>query len=190
MKETKKSETSRKEKQHFQLYLKGYGIDIGAGDDILVVENGSVDNWDLQNGDAQYMVGVDDNKYDFVYSSHCLEHMRSVEETLANWIRILKPRGYLYFTVPEYVLYEKMRFPSVYNPDHKNTFSVYITRKQTKRANHFHVNDMIMMLSQLNCINVDYELEDESFDYNVGPDIDQTRGNAQAQVLFIAQKKA
>jgi ubiquinone/menaquinone biosynthesis C-methylase UbiE len=189
MKETLKSKPFRTVKNHFELYLNGYGIDIGAGDDILEVEEGRVDAWDLEHGDAQYMVGVNDNTYDFVYSSHCLEHMKDVEESLKNWFRILKPYGHLYFTVPEYVLYEKLRFPSIYNPDHKNSFSYYITRQKTKRLNHYHVNDMITIIEKLNCTFVLCDLEDKNFDYNIGPDVDQTRLDAQAQLLFVARKK-
>jgi ubiquinone/menaquinone biosynthesis C-methylase UbiE len=188
MKETLKSKPYRTVKNHFELYLNGYGIDIGAGDDILEIKEGKVDAWDLEHGDAQYMLGVNDNTYDFVYSSHCLEHMVDVEQTLSNWIRILKPKGYLYFTVPEYVLYEKMRFPSIYNTDHKNSFSIFITRLQTKRFNHYYVNDMIAIIEKLSCKFILYSLEDENFDYNIGPDVDQTRKNAQAQLLFVAQK--
>lgn len=188
MKETLKSKPYRTIKNHFKSYLNGYGIDIGAGDDILEVENGKVDAWDIQNGDAQHMIGINDNTYDFVYSSHCLEHMRSVEESLKNWIRILKPKGYLYITVPDYILYEKLRFPSVYNTDHKNTFSIYLNRIKVKRDNHYHSHDIIDIFTKLNCKNITACLEDENFNYSLGPDIDQTRGNVQAQILFIAQK--
>jgi ubiquinone/menaquinone biosynthesis C-methylase UbiE len=34
------------------------------------------------------MAGVVDGSVDFVHSSHCLEHMVDVRETLKNWIRI------------------------------------------------------------------------------------------------------
>lgn len=188
MKETLKSKIYREQKNHFDLYLNGYGIDIGAGDDLLEIKNGKVDRWDLQNGDAQYLTGIQNEKYDFVYSSHCLEHMHDVEQSLMNWIRVLKPNGYLYATVPDYILYEKLRFPSIYNPDHKNSFSIYLTREKIKRNNHYHSDDIKDILTKLNCKTITIVLEDENFDYSIGPDIDQTRGNAQAQILFIAQK--
>jgi hypothetical protein len=72
--------------------------------------------------------------------------------------------------------------------DHKNTFSLYITREQTKRSNHYHTEDIKSIFEQLNIKLITANLEDNNFDYNVGPDIDQTRGNAQAQILFIGEK--
>jgi len=189
MKETAKAKKFREEQGHFDLYLKGYGIDIGAGDDLLEIKEGKTEEWDLYQGDAQYMIGIEDQIYDFVYSSHCLEHMKDVEITLTNWLRILKTGGYLYFTVPDYVLYEKMRFPSIYNPDHKQTFSCgHINRKQVNRTNHYHVTDIEALLKKMNAQLVLWQIEDNSYDYNIGPDVDQTRGSAQAQLLFVAKK--
>ena len=87
-----------------------------------------------------------------------------------------------------YILYEKLRFPSVYNPDHKNSFSIYLNRNKVKRHNHYHSDDIKDILIKFNCKIITIELEDENFDYNLGPDVDQTMGNAQAQILYIAQK--
>lgn len=188
MRETSKSKEFREQQGHFDSYLKGYGIDIGAGDDVLEIKEGHVDKWDLDQGDAQQMPGVEHDKYDFVYSSHCLEHMHDVETSLKNWLAILKNKGYLYVTVPDYVLYEKMRFPSIYNSDHKNTFSCQVTRNQTKRTNHFHVADIRSLLEKLKAELVLWQLEDNNYDYNLGPNVDQTRNNAQAQLLFVARK--
>ena len=57
--------------------------------------------WDLVNGvDAQHMAGVADNTYDWLHS-HCLEHIHDVDDAVINWIRIVKPGGYLVITVPD-----------------------------------------------------------------------------------------
>src|SRR5262245_49806129 len=112
MNETSKSQPHREARGDFDKYLKGNGIDIGAGHDVLVVKEGTVRAWDVPDGDAQLMAGVADESFDFVYSSHCLEHLDSVPEALKNWVRILKPGGHLYFIVPDYILYEKMCWPS------------------------------------------------------------------------------
>ena len=39
--------------------------------------------------------GVKDETYDFVYSSHTLEHINDIYTALKNWIRILK-KDFLY----------------------------------------------------------------------------------------------
>ena len=96
-KETGKSTLRRFHDNRFATrYFVGDGIDIGAGDDPLSDYSEffpritSLRPWDMPDGDAQYMHGVNDNTYDFVHSSHCLEHVRDPKVTLGNWIRICK----------------------------------------------------------------------------------------------------
>ena len=55
---------------------------------------------DLADGDAMLMRGVEPDSYDFVHSSHCLEHMLDPTVALENWIRICKKGGRL-VTVPD-----------------------------------------------------------------------------------------
>ena len=186
---TKASIEVRKKNKHFEKYLNGKGIDIGSGNDALEIENGTIDTWDLQNGDAQYLKTIGDETYDFVYSSHCLEHMIDAEAALYNWSRVIKKDGYLFFVVPEYILYEKMEFPSAFNYDHKSSYSYYITKEKTKRSNHFHKDDVVQILKNLDMEVLEVQLEDENYNYNLKPSVDQTRvNNAQAQILFVAKK--
>jgi SAM-dependent methyltransferase len=190
MKETSKCKDMRAGRGDFTKYLVGHGIDIGAGDDPLVVERGSVLAWDLKDGDAQLMDGVADNSFDFVYSSHCLEHMRDVPEALRNWVRILKPGGFLYTVVPDYILYEKMTWPPMFNTDHKQSFSFLVTRSMVRRDNHYHLEqDLFPLLKQYGLTVVDARLEDAAFNYNAGM-YDQTFYTALSQLCIVAQKKA
>lgn len=112
-------------------YFVGNGIDIGGKPDPLAQYVGifplmkSVFTWDIEHGDAQYMKGVKDESFDFVASSHCLEHMVDVNIALDNWIRIVKKGGYLVITVPDEDLYELGNWPSKFNPDHKHSFTIY-----------------------------------------------------------------
>ena len=75
-------------------YFVGDGIEMGGKPDPLgqyvhvFSRMRGVRVWDLDDGDAQKMAGVVDGSVDFVHSSHCLEHMVDVRETLKNWIRI------------------------------------------------------------------------------------------------------
>ncbi|MDO8493153.1 MAG: class I SAM-dependent methyltransferase [bacterium] len=188
MQETSKCRKIRESNGDFNKYLRGSGIDIGAGDDPLVIPNGIVTPWDKNSGDAEVMSGVSDNSYDFVYSSHCLEHMRSVPRALQNWARILRPDGFLYIVIPDYILYEKMRWPSLFNPDHKQSFSPIITRDMTGRENHHHLEqDLAPILNSLAFRIIERRVEDYGFDYNKGVE-DQTLGEATAQLCLIAQK--
>lgn len=84
--------------------------------------------WDLEDGDAQFMEGVPDATFDFVHSSHCLEHIRDPGQALTNWLRILKPGGFMVVMIPDEDLYEQGTFPSTFNKDHKHTFTIYKTQ--------------------------------------------------------------
>ncbi len=84
--ETTKSRLRRLSDDRFvNRYFVGDGIDIGCGSDPLSKHTNiytnikSVKPWDLQDGDAQYMHGVADNTFDFVHSSHCLEHIEIIK---------------------------------------------------------------------------------------------------------------
>lgn len=114
-----------------RLYFVGRGIDIGGGPDPLgqYVElfpmMQSCRRWDQEDGDAQFMIGVPDDSFDFVHSSHCLEHVQDPRIALDNWIRILKPGGHLVCLIPDEDLYEQGEWPSTYNADHKHTLTIF-----------------------------------------------------------------
>ena len=48
------------------------------------------------------LAGVPDASYDFVLSSHNLEHLANPVKALAEWKRILRPRGALVLVLPDY----------------------------------------------------------------------------------------
>lgn len=97
-------------------------MDIGYGADIITPE---CSGWDQRNGDAQYLLGIEDKSFDYVYSSHCLEHMVDVRISLKNWFRVVKKGEFLILAVPHRDLYEKKnRLPSRWNIDHKHMFLI------------------------------------------------------------------
>lgn len=131
MKECSKSIVRRLSEPNFtNKYFVGHGVDIGGRPDPLSLYTDlfigmeKVDVWDLEDGDAQFMKGVEDNTYDFVHSSHTLEHINDPFEAVMNWLRILKHGGYLIVTIPDEDLYEQGIFPSTFNTDHKATFTI------------------------------------------------------------------
>jgi SAM-dependent methyltransferase len=111
-------------------YFVGRGLDVGSGDDPLTLytqlfpQISAVQAWDLESGDAQYLKGVADESYDFVHSSHCLEHMVDPAMALASWFRAVRPGGHLILLVPDEDLYEQGVWPSSFNGDHKHTFTI------------------------------------------------------------------
>jgi len=189
--ETSKCFEKRKARGDFDRYFVGRGLDIGSGDDCLRAPRAVVDPWDLPRGDAEELRGIADGSYEFVYSSHCLEHMRSVERALSNWVRILKPGGFLYLVVPDFTLYEKECFPSRFNSDHKQTFSIAVERVAEGRASHWHVTEnLVPLLASLGVDMVEIHLEDDNYDRQLSPHVDQTHSpTTLAQICIIGRKR-
>jgi SAM-dependent methyltransferase len=118
--ETTKAKARRVREGFYEKYCAGKGLDVGHGGDKIVPDS---DGWDFEDGDAQYLKGVPDEKYDFVYSSHTLEHMVDAGVALSNWWRVVKNGGYLLVYIPHRDLYEKKKtLPSLWNLDHKHFF--------------------------------------------------------------------
>lgn len=186
------SASARVRNNDFKKYLYGNGIDIGGGYDTLQTPYGTVQAWDIKDGDAVFMNGAHDNTYDFVYSSHCLEHLTDVPTALKHWVRILKPGGFLFVAIPDWELYEQKNWPSRFNTDHKATFSTRITKEEVARGNHYHIEkDIKPYLTALGIELLEVRIEDDRYNYQV-KDVDQTGPafNALAQICFIGRKKA
>lgn len=141
MRECSKSIMRRLSQPNFVTrYFRGAGVDIGGFPDPLSLYQelfplmSSVRVWDLEDGDAEKMASVGDEAFDFVHSSHCLEHLADPREGLRNWLRVIKPHGYLIVTVPDEDMYEQGVFPSTFNRDHKWTFSIMKSRSWSERS--------------------------------------------------------
>ena len=79
-------------------YCQGIGVDVGAG------------LWPLPRAipvDIERGRGVDkavsdfaDNALDYVFSSHCLEHIGNWREVLTEWVKKIRPGGILFLYLP------------------------------------------------------------------------------------------
>lgn len=141
MKECSKSVVRRLHDPGFVTrFFAGRGLDIGGKPDPLSLYEElfprieGVRTWDIEDGDAQFLAGVADDTYDFVHSSHCLEHLNDPAEGLRNWFRVLKPGGHLVLTVPDEDMYEQGVFPSTFNRDHKWTFTIFKAHSWSERS--------------------------------------------------------
>lgn len=173
-------------------YFVGHGIDIGGKPDPLskyckfvFPGMGSVRIWDLEDGDAQYMKGVPDNSFDFLHSSHCLEHLHDPERGLKNWIRIVKSGGYLIITIPDEDMYEGGIFPSRYNPDHKHSFTIYKKTSWCDKS----VNVLDLVKAVATQASVERIVLQNAF-YNPSDSSDQTNDGrpAECAIEFILRK--
>ena len=193
MKETSKSISRRLRDPNFiSRYFRGTGIDIGAGTDPVSLYHelfplmGKVRIWDIKDGDAQVMEGVEDNTYDFVHSSHCIEHLHNPVIGLENWIRIVKPGGFVIVTVPDEDLYEQGIFPSNKNSDHKWTFTIY--KKSSWSEKSINVLELLTVYDDTIEINK-VELLNQSYRYSL-PQFDQTLTPVgECAIEFILRKR-
>jgi SAM-dependent methyltransferase len=145
--------------------LQGSGIDIGCGSD-CVTRNAR--RFDMEDGDANEITRFIPERFDFVYSSHCLEHMREPRKAILEWWRLVKPGGHLMFIVPDEDLYEQGVFPSRFNPDHKATFT--IAKRSSWSGVSLNVLDLARSLPNGHLVAL--ELQDHQYDrrlYKFGP---------------------
>jgi len=78
-------------------YCKGRGIDIGAGawplEGAFAIEN-------IPEENAYKLDRFPDASLDFIFSSHCVEHLEKWPEALLLWIKKLKSGGILFLYMP------------------------------------------------------------------------------------------
>ncbi len=79
-------------------YCKGQGLDIGAG--YWPLPGSTPIDTDQGLGLNNKLEDIPSNSQDYVFSSHCLEHILDWEITLANWISKIRPGGVLFLYLP------------------------------------------------------------------------------------------
>lgn len=195
MKELSKSVIRRQRDPKFTtVYFKGSGIDIGGKPDPLSIYKTffplitEIKVWDLEDGDAQHLEKIPDKEFDFVHSSHTLEHMIDPFEALQNWVRVTKPGGYLIVTIPDEDLYEQGIFEegNKFNRHHNRTFTIFKTESWSSRSTN--VIDLVKSVSENTSVEK-IELIDSGYRYNI-PRFDQTRTPvSESAIEFILRRK-
>ena len=177
MKECSKSIMRRMHEPNFSnRYFVGKGLDIGGGPDPLGLylelfpRMQGVKIWDKTDGNAETLDTIESCIFDFVHSSHCLEHLDDPSQALQNWFRVLKPDGYLIIMVPDEDMYEQGEFPSTWNGDHKFTFT--ISKKNSWSPKSINILDLLETLDENHEI-IKIQKLDASYRYNI-PRFDQS----------------
>lgn len=111
------------------------GIDVGAGGDPITPWAICVDREETSGsrahvgqhpthlvGDAADLHWFKDGSLDWLYSSHCLEDFWDTSTILKEWLRVIKPGGYLVLFLPDQKIYEEdcQKNASLPNQAHKH----------------------------------------------------------------------
>lgn len=116
-----------------------------------------------------------DNSQDYIYSSHCLEHITQYIHVLRDWHRVIKVTGYIVIVVPHAHLYEKKASPpSDFNRGHRRFYTPASLLSEVEEAlppNSYRVRFL--------------EDGDDKFDYSRGPGL---HSNGQYEITLVLQK--
>lgn len=101
--------------------FKGVGLDIGPESDPLP---GAIPFQLADGGGDDLTKFFPGAQLDFIHGSQVLEHALDPVVMLRSWIALLKPGGYIIASTPSWELYEKRRWPSLWNAGHVSTWSM------------------------------------------------------------------
>lgn len=110
----------------FDKFMSGKGLDVGGRgyiDAVSILPEATMVDLDYPGYDG-ITLPFESNSQDYIYSSHCLEHIINYKGVIRDWYRVTKPGGYIITIVPHRDLYEKkLDLPSVWNQDHKRFYT-------------------------------------------------------------------
>ena len=143
-------------------FLTGKILDIGAGRDPISPQ---AQIFDKQHGNAEDILDyLANEEFDTIYSSHYLEHMSDPQKAINDWWKLLKPGGFMVIITPDNDLYEQGIWPSLFNKEHKATFT-FGPITPGSRENHYNLIKLIDSLDGAEII--DSEVQDNNYDYNL-----------------------
>lgn len=166
--------------------FKGRGLDVGCGPDKLPFDR--CEGFDQEQGDANDLTGYfPKDTFNYIHASQALEHMRDPAAALQSWIDVTKPKGHLIVSIPDFVLYEGLVWPSRYNPDHKSTWSIWL--KDSPAPIHCFLPSWLEQFTGVKVLRC--QVIDNNYDYKIMTRVDQTLpedAGVEAFLEFVLQK--
>lgn len=164
----------------FSNYMCGLGLDIGFSGylkNVLPILPGAKGVDMGYPGYDGRILPFADNSQDYVYNSHCLEHISDYKNAIQEWYRVTKVKGFIVIVVPHQFLYEKRKsLPSRWNADHKRFYTPSSLLKE--------VEDSLIP----NTYRVRFlEDGDKDFNYNILP---SSHSDGQYEITLVLQKIA
>jgi len=183
-----------KDPRFVEKYFVGLGIDVGAGSDPfskylhLFPGVSQCRSWDVADGDGARLASVDDGSYDFLVSSHCLEHLDKPEFVLRNWLRVVRSGGYIVVTVPDWDMYERRQWPSRHGVGHLYAYTTSLDMPDGS-----HVICLPRLLAPpVWCLPATLEMLEvhrRGFDPTLPDHVDQSLGAAECCIEFVLRKR-
>lgn len=175
--ESSKSYLNKINNGFFDKYMIGCGLDIGFAGYIPNVQPilnslGIDTNYPGYDGRT---LPFPDNSQDYVYSSHCLEHIADYKQAIQEWYRVVRVGGHIVTVVPHKYLYEKKQnLPSRWNEDHKRFYTPASLLQEFEQA--LEPNSYRVRL-----------LEDgvTDFDYSIGP---ESHSSGEYEITLVIEK--
>lgn len=179
--ETQNSRFRREQEGFFEKYINNRTVlDIGCGKQKI---DPLARGWDIAkgDGDATELKGIESESFATIYSSHLLEHIDDPMKALSRWWECLAVGGYLIVAVPDEDLYEQGKWPSIFNPDHRTTWTIHKTKSWSPMSKN--LIDLIKNLPGHKVISL--RILDTRYDYTQHL---SDQGTAERQVEVIVQK--
>jgi len=139
-------------------FIQGEGIDIGCGPDPIFE---TAVHFDINDGDANQIRNYIHREFDYVFSAHCLEHMNDPRKAIVDWWQLVRRGGRMIIIVPDEDLYEQGYWPSLFNEDHKWSFT--IAKRKSWNLNSVNVLELAQLLPDgkirsLELQNIEYDM--------------------------------
>lgn len=162
----------------FSTYMTGIGLDIGYAGYISGVQPilPSAIGIDVDYpGYTDNILPFESNTQDYVYSSHCLEHIFDYRTAIREWHRVTRVGGHIVIIVPHQHLYEKRKFPpSKWNGDHKRFYLPSHLLAEVE-------NSLVPNTYRVRLL----EDGDKNFNYSLPP---STHSDGQYEITLVIQK--
>lgn len=194
MHETSKAQKRRLADNNFnwvEVFV-GRGLDVGSGDDPLVLPNREIVCIDLPDGGGDDITQFVTGKFDFVHGSQVLEHALDPNVMIQSWLKVLKPRGFIIATVPDWVLYEGRVWPSQWNQGHTHAWTLNYHELGDQRTLEVPLIYVPQFIDSLNAESLLEHQVTTNYDHEIGTSIDQTYDpdkGVEAFIEFVLQKK-
>lgn len=125
--ESSKTWQAKMDNGFFNKYMSGKGLEIGykgyLEGIVPILDTATGVDLDYPGYDGKTLPFPDQSQ-DYVYSSHCLEHINDHWVSIREWFRVTKIGGHIVIVVPHQWLYEKKEaLPSRWNEDHKRFYT-------------------------------------------------------------------